>query len=309
MIFSYAFADFFLSAPILMIFCYSYVPMGFSVILLVDIISRESVDPIKIMVISLLSGALMIACLDPNSFTIDIYPNGEWSIFFSGYLLPILAVHELVMGILMIYYFAKIHMNAPRKLQFNSFICLIGTIILGVVTTVVVILGLHLVVPGIHMALFGGGILITAISFAMQPKLAYILPFKVLRLAVIESIGGIPIYSYTWSEKEEISDASLFSGMMHAINQFVQESLGKGIVSEIHLEEAILILRKSEKHPIICVLVANKSSKTLRDALNSFTERFLKDYSQFLTDTIDEEKFKTASNLVLDCFPFVPEYD
>ncbi|MFX1452264.1 MAG: hypothetical protein ACFFCM_15610 [Promethearchaeota archaeon] len=309
MIFTYALADFFLSIPILLICCYSYVPTGIGVVLLIDIISRESVDPIKLMVISLISGALVFVCLDPKSFTIDRYPNGEWGIFFSGYLLPILAVHELIMGTLMIYYFAKIHLNAPRKLKFNSFMCLVGTLILGVITTFVVILGLHLAIPGIHMALFGGGILVTTIFFASEPRLAYVLPFKVIRLAAIESIGGIPIYTYTWSEKEEMSDASLFSGMMHAINQFVQESLGKGIVREIHLEEAILILRKSEKPPVIFILVANKSSKTLRDALTSFAQRFLKDYSQFITQPIDEEKFKTASNLIYDCFPFVPEYD
>ena len=165
------------------------------------------------------------------------------------------------------------------------------------------------ILPGGAGLIFSIGSLFIVIAFTRQPKLAYIHPFKALRVTVIESKGGLPLFTHTWRAGEGLMDDTLFSGMMHAIGQFVQESLQRGGVRVIELDQGHLILKKSNQFQVICVLIANKPTKILRNALNCFAERFFKQFSQYFSDPTDKDKFKPASKLIEICFPFIPEYD
>ena len=75
------------------------------------------------------------------------------------------------------------------------------------------------------------------------------------------------------------------------------------------MDEAILIVRRSRKYPIDCILVSTRSSKFLRQALKSFADRFFKDFAPNFANPNEMEQFRPASNLVAEYFPFIPEYD
>ena len=129
-----------------------------------------------------------------------------------------------------------------------------------------------MIFAGSWLILMSSSSILWGLIFVKQPKLAYILPFKAVRLTVIETNGGIPLFTHAWSS-EGLIDDSLFTGMLHATSQFMDESLKRGNVHEVHLEKAILLIQSSEKYPISSILLVTKSSRSLRHALNKFAER------------------------------------
>ena len=151
--------------------------------------------------------------------------------------------------------------------------------------------------------------LIMLIPLVKHPELAFILPFKDLRLTIIETERGFPLFTHIWNQTKDLED-NLFSGMLHGIGQFVQETLQSGNMREITLDKAILILKRSQKHPVVCVLVTTKSTKSLRNALDKFAEKFFNKFAgQFSEQVNIEKKFAPAKELVEECFSFVPVYE
>ncbi|MHA1378999.1 MAG: hypothetical protein ACTSRG_11510 [Candidatus Helarchaeota archaeon] len=117
------------------------------------------------------------------------------------------------------------------------------------------------------------------------------------------------MFSYVWTKSEQPIDPMLFSGMMQAINQFVEDSVKKGNVREIHLDKAILILQRSDKYPVICVLIVTKSSHFMRHTLNIFAENFFEKFAAFFSQPNKISNFKPASNLIDEYFAFIPKYE
>ncbi len=89
----------------------------------------------------------------------------------------------------------------------------------------------------------------------------------------------------------------------------LKESLDQGNIEEIKLTKGVLILQRNQQSNIACILVATRSSRTLKEALIRFTERFCQEYGQFFSEKSDIMRFAPAGKLVAECFPFVPEYD
>ena len=80
--------------------------------------------------------------------------------------------------------------------------------------------------------------------------------------------------------QDNLIDHDLFSGMFQGISLILNEAVGKGNVREIVLDEGILLIKRSKKHPVACVLIVSKSSKSLRQALNAFSEKFFKEFAE-----------------------------
>jgi len=281
----------------------------FFAIILVDLIRSESIDPIKISIASVLITASVFFSLDPNAIIVDYFPNGELGVFQSGILPIVNTFVYLYAGGLAIFYTAKIFWNTPEKLKVFSGLYLLGMLIIGIGGVITFALRLPLVIPAIHSVIYATMAIVTAIPLTFKPELAFILPFKATKLTIMETKGGIPIFSYSWSKRHPFIEEDLYTGILHGFGLVLNEALQKGNIREIHLDNAILITRRSEQYPIVCVLVATKSTRTLRYALNSFMERFCSEYSQYFEKLSNIDPFQSASNLVNDRFSFIPVYD
>jgi hypothetical protein len=147
------------------------------------------------------------------------------------------------------------------------------------------------------------------IALVKEPRLAFVLPFKVMRLVIFETKGGLPIYTKNWieSESRSLKDEALFSSMLQGIGMILGEAVKKGTIREIQLTDAILLLHRNEEFSIACVLVATKSTKTLRHALNEFAEEFYETFSEKFDILSEPQRFEDASSLVEQHFAFVPE--
>ncbi|MFX1511776.1 MAG: hypothetical protein ACFFCQ_04255 [Promethearchaeota archaeon] len=286
------------------------IPLAIFIALLSDSISRDSIEPIKIAVISVVSVLLFIFSLEPDSVIIDQFRNGDETFAMTGDLRIAASTQALIIGLTLVYYMGKIHLNSPKNLKFYSSLNLAGASLMGIVSSIFVALELTMEIPGVTLATISIGSLFISIAFISQPKLAFVLPFRAMKLTVVEINSGIPLYTHSWSKKVELIDDTVFSGMISGLSSFINIALGKGNVREIHLDQAILLLERIGQFPVAFVLFASKSSPSLRNALNLFAERFTKEFSQhYSAKIVDADKYKTAADLVLSCFPFVPDWD
>ncbi len=285
------------------------VPLTFSFILFIDSISRESVDPKKLVIITAASMSYLIIHLTPGSIIIFKFPNGY--LYFNATAADFLLYSFLMLLIEgnSIFFLAKIYRNAPKSLKYYASIGFYSQLLSACIFGISGILNLETSIPGITYSIIGFGTLPLSIVFLKKPQIAFILPFKALRLMVIETKSGLPLFTHIWNVKEDTVSEALFSGMLQGISIILNESVKKGNVREIHLEQAVLIIRRSEKFTGACVLVTTKSSRSLRQALDAFADKFFKKFSPYFSEPSNTDNFKPASDLIMDYFAFIPEYD
>ncbi|MFX0139054.1 MAG: hypothetical protein ACFFDN_35765 [Candidatus Hodarchaeota archaeon] len=288
---------------------YTFIPIAFSMSLLLDSLTKESYDPLKLIFITTFSTALFIFSLNPNLTNFFFFPNGEITLAATGPYRISISILTGFTGFLYFLYMLRIHLNAPKNLKFYSLLNLVGGILVGIGGPLVVLTGLNLIIPGIEAFFTAGGALFCSISFVNRPKLAYILPFRAVKLVVIEINRGITLFSHSWIEEEEIIENIQLTAMISSVSRFIEEVLQKGGVKELNLEQATLIMHQYDNSPIYSIIITNKSNKSLRNALTRFSKSFFKEYSKYLPSSLDTEKYKTASKLVREHFPFVPEYN
>jgi len=288
---------------------YFLIPMVFCLILTIDTLIRETVEPIKTTGMGILFTVMVFFSLQPDSYHLDYYPSGETGIFLAGPFRIVVIIVYIPVAVLFIYWIGKTYMGAPKNLKKPALVAVLGTVVFAVLPIGAIAFRLPMIIPGLVNWLWATGGLLLAIGFTMEPKLAFILPFKALRLTIMETTGGISLFSHTWSKIDELGDDQLFSGMIQAVTHILDESVRGGFIKEIKMDQAILILRKTEKYPIVCTLVATSSTRSLRHALDAFSKQFVEDFEQFFNDFNDLTNFEGASALLAERFSFVPEYE
>jgi len=284
-------------------------PLTFFIVLLMDTISRETLDPRKLFIITIVSSFVLVFAFDENAVIMNTSALGEVAPALNGRFLIAGSSLFIISGVLWFYYMLQIHLKAPKKLKKISSINLIGATIAGPSAAIAFASGLVWILPGTDYMMIGIGALICTYSFVKQPKLGYVLPFKVSRLLAIDINTGLPVYSHTW-EEEGLIDSYLFSGAIHGITLILKESLHKGLVKEIRLEEGVLILKQPViDYPIAFVLIASKTSAILHQALNIFASSFIKEYpKKMLEEIIHKAQPPSISKIVQNAFPFVVSY-
>lgn len=294
--------------------------------LLIDTASRESVDPFKIgFFMFFVGGFYMFYLLDaattlgwvavPASAddAVNYFTTLVTNIHNFGYI-GIYAFILFIMCMAFAYWVLKVFRNVPANLKkaVPTYMMLAGGLVIAALPIVGLVSEFAVDIPGSDLVLAAIGILLIATALTIEPKLAYVLPFKTYRVTVVDNVSGISIYNHVWAkgdEGEEVTDENLFSGMLQGISSFVQESMKKGSLREIHLEHAILILERAPEKNVEFVLVVSKTSRVLRDALTAFKTRFVTEYAEALKDSSNMAGFRGVDKILEECFPFVPEYE
>ncbi|MBY9008670.1 MAG: hypothetical protein KGD74_02235 [Candidatus Lokiarchaeota archaeon] len=209
-------------------------------------------------------------------------------------------------GFLMSFYLFKIYRVAPPNLKRNSLFSFIGGIIFSI-TPLIFLVGFQQASGLLVLSTSIGMLTIVSAVFIKNPKLAFILPFKVIRLSAINSNSGILLFSHNWTAAKEVKGDHLVSAMFQGIILILRESLGKGDIREINLENAIVIAQKSSTYPVFYILIATRTSKSLKNSLNSFIKHFEIKFSSILDNPINYAKFSAATEIILDIFSHLPE--
>ncbi len=300
--------DPYLSRNLLGVTIFIFLPIGLMLILVMDSISREYLDYKKLMVWTAIATTTIIFLFDPNQYYI-LNSNNILYWELTGALEICFSSLFLFYATLYFYYAVRIYLKAPKTLKNSAYLNLISALIQIIILPILMQLVIDgVLVPGFELIGFSIFSLLVSISFGSQP-LAFVLPFKVIRLTVIETKGGIRLFSHDWVKMDNIVDEDLFSGMLQAISRILDESLKRGDIREIALENAVLILKRSKIFPVACLLVTSKSTIILKQALNSFAESFFKKYSQFFENFSETSNFNSAIKLIHERFSFVPQYE
>jgi hypothetical protein len=270
-----------------------------TIVLHADAISRDTADPIKLIIVAVLAtGAAVSAFLMFYVFIAFIVS---------------LQIFSLVMWV---YYAWKIHAKAPASIKKYSRLNLVGVLVFaggslwgstGLIPNTPE--SLVPIIDAIRWEIIlGVAFFMIALAYAKAPNLANVLPFVAIRLSIIDIKAGIALFNHDWARRNDLIHEDLFSSMLSGISMILNESVRKGNIREIHLDKARLLLKRSDEHPIAFVLITSHPTKTLRNALEVFAARFIARYADQLGELGEISKFHSTTDIVHDCFPFALEY-
>ncbi len=297
-----------LSVEIFVISALFFIPTSIFTTMKGDTITKDQADSKNFVAVTIISVVYVAIMLMQGVATVITYPNGEQSVFFTGpsffgYIL--LGIYPFV-----IYLYAVIRMilNAPRALKKFTIMFLFGYVTGGVCYFTFLLSGASSVIPGIQF-LGLTSIIVMVIIYVKKPTILFILPFKAIRLTVMETKGGIVLFTHRWGKNKGIPSDDLYGGVIQGINAIINESLDSGDIQEIKLANGVLLIQRDSNHNIAAVVVSTRSSRTLRDGLKVFEKRFIEEFGSFFPNYTDVSKYEGANSIISECFPFIPDYD
>lgn len=280
--------------------------IGLVYLTLLDHLTRDSIDPAKLGILVIFAATSTFAeYADLGgtwTFTTDILGYQTMTILPGGmyyYLMGAGLIYILLLGII---YFGRIITATPRELRHApEYIALAGVLLFdgGVIS----LIAIPHVPPFVTPLLCATFVILATIALYMKPRLGHVLPFKLLRLVVVETKGGIPLFSHTWQTGEELGDGNLFAGAIQGITLLLKESLRHGTTREIRLDDAALLVHRDTSFAVAYVLVATKISKDVREHLARFAARFSAEYALTFAHPQLGQTFPGAEELVKEYFP------
>ena len=286
---------------------YSLIGMGYFSNLFVDSLTRNSIDLKKMMLITISSTAVVIFSFLPDAMIIETGTNpltGKLIDYptMSGNFKTVAMVHMFLIICVALYGSLKILIYSPIMLKLYAWLNFLGNITWGILPVLIQFTHFEDIIPGIATICMGVGVLIVAIVFIREPKLAYILRFKAYRIMIQRTNTGIIVFKHDWNPLETEFSENIFSGMMSAVSTMFDQTINKGNVRGIKFDEAEITFIAGKE--LACILISSDSSITLRSSF----DRFAKDV--FRDPTIEKNvhavnNYDNGSFLVQKHFPFI----
>jgi len=247
-------------------------------------------------------------------FLVTFYVPNNWEI------IPGYGIHNKgilrIMQIIYLFYFMIFYVlwsfhtwrKAPSDLKRLTSYLLFGSTIFSIVTGVLYAIGsLIKAFNAIGFFVNGIGAFITILVILKDPRIIYILPFKAYRILVVDTIASVALFKYDWAKAGEVEE-NIFTMMIQAIGSVLDDILKKGDVQEIQMDRAVILINHNNENSIASVLIASKSSKSLRYGLKRFNEEFVTQFQKTLEDSRKVSDFVEGSKIVEQVFGFVPSY-
>lgn len=284
-----------------------YIPLCVSLLIGIDFTERERIDFKKLLVLGILSTILVFNLLEPEELIYDVLYN-QPTLSHNGNIVYSLSILTAYGGLIYLGFAVNLYRNSPKKLKRFARLNLFGAISFAIMAPLVTILRLTTIIPGIAEVFIGIGALCNAIAFSKEPKLVFILPFKVTRLIVINTNSGTAVYNHFWIKNDQEIDANLVTGLFQGISTLANETLNKGNVREIYLERAVLIVSPNKEKSLATILEVSNPSQSLRKSINLFMNEFTEKFQEVIGKNEDVTFDSNAGALIQECFPYVPEY-
>jgi len=275
------------------------------IIIFIELSTKEHVSPIKFSILMIIEALV---------FLVTFYVPNNWEI------IPGYGIHNKgilrIMQIIYLFYFMIFYVlwsfhtwrKAPADLKRLTSYLLFGSTIFSIVTGVLYAIGsLIKVFNVIGFFVNGIGAFITILVILKDPRIIYILPFKAYRILVVDTIASVALFKYDWAKAGEVEE-NIFTMMIQAIGSVLDDILKKGDVQEIQMDRAVILINHNNENSIASVLIASKSSKSLRYGLKRFNEEFVTQFQKTLEDSRKVSDFVEGSKIVEQVFGFVPSY-
>ncbi|MHA1734554.1 MAG: hypothetical protein ACTSU5_21670, partial [Promethearchaeota archaeon] len=203
----------------------------------------------------------------------------------------------------------RIHRQAPRDYKKVTGTYSVGILLFGVIPLLLSrrVTGMSLVFPSIDRVTMTCGALIVAIASAAEPRLAFILPFRVKRLVLFDLSTGSTLYTRKWDIDPDRVDEELFPKLVEGLSRLVPNALSQGEVNSLEFRGGTLLVRRVGGTNLGVALVTTRPTRSLRYAL----EKLARLASEVIGDALPGgagELEAVFAPIVEQCFPFVPEW-
>ncbi len=270
---------------------------------LVDSISHTSIDPWKISFVSILVTGLVVTSFEPGAVGLNGSALGEVGPSMQGPFLLWGSLVFLTSGTFWFYYMYKIYSNSPQELRRIARDNFAAAVLAGPGSALVFASGLVWYLPGLDFLIIAISALFFSYFFYREPKLAFILRFRVHGLYVISLKQGTTLFTHHWTPKRV--EEMLFSGAITAIRMILLEATGQGSIRKIDMDEGIFLLETALENDLLFVLHCTGESIVLRKSLRSFREDFISRFGP-IGRAFHARGHKEAEALVKQRFPYVP---
>jgi len=277
-------------------------PALISLLLVINYTKKENIFSLNLIPIFCLGTLLCYLAFDPKTATIiieDGYPTIIWTGLFN-----IIGILMLVLFSLYFFYWAvKTWIHAPIEIKKEATIFLYGDFFMSIINLVIYTftfwISSLILLADVFVAI---GALIIIFVILKEPKLLYVLPFKIYRI-IVKDHSGTPLFDYDWTNSS-ISD-SMLSKLLSSILQMSEKVMNVGEILDLNLKDGILIFHECEL--ISIGLFASNSSKFLRNSLKKFSLEFEKKFGKELKEEHrDTSKFDSAKELIEKYFSNLP---
>ncbi|MBY8981092.1 MAG: hypothetical protein KGD72_11930 [Candidatus Lokiarchaeota archaeon] len=275
------------------------------IIIFIELSGKEHVSPIKISILMIIEALVFIVTFYvPNNW--EIIPG--YGIHNKGILRIIQVIYLFYFMIFYVLWSFHTWRKAPADLKRLTSYLLFGSTIFSIVTGVMYAIGTFIkTFNAIGFFINGIGAFITILVILKDPRIIYILPFKAYRILVVDTIASVALFKYDWAIAGEVEE-NIFTMMIQAIGSVLDDILKKGDVQEIQMDQAVLLINHNKENSIASVLIASKSSKSLRYGLKRFSEEFDVQFKRTLEISRKVNDFNAGLNIVERVFDFVPSY-
>ncbi|NHJ22149.1 MAG: hypothetical protein EAX91_14480 [Candidatus Lokiarchaeota archaeon] len=300
-------AHYYYSIPIM---AFAIIPQLLAVpciMIFIELVRKEHVNPIKISILVVLEVIVFY-------LTFFMKPEDNWDIII-GYGVHNKGILRIAQIIFIFYYVSMYYIwsyqtwrKAPASLKRLTNLLFFGSTLFSVVTAIMYALGtFYWTFNSIAFIVHSIGAIINIIVILKDPRIIYILPFKAYRIIVVNTSESVAIFQYDWAKVGKLEE-DMFSMMLQAIGNVLDDILKKGEVQEIQMDRAVLLIHHDKTNSIASVLIASKSTKSLRYALKRFNEEFVENFQSTLDFDKKSGKIEGIRKIVEKVFDFIPIY-
>ncbi len=275
-----------------------------SLILNVDLISKESVTDLKLSFASLLFGATIVLTFVPG--TIEMYNHKVWgypTLGMKGFLQIFIIFITFLLCCQLCWWLFQTWRKAPTELKKKAFWMFFSSIVFYIHIIFLFLFGIWLLIPIIYIfttiSMFIAGFFIIK-----EPKLLYILSFSAQYLTIINKNNLEPIFELSWQLNQIDSEVNhnLYIEWALLIEQLRNKIPIHGHIQKINLDKSVLNIVQGKY--VTGLLLSNKSSVMLRISLEKCIETFdLKYEKYFKTGLVDPDNFNDAIDIINRYFP------
>lgn len=277
----------------------------FSLILVVDLFSKDKPTYWKSVISSFIIGCTVALALIPENINFYYHKIFGYPTFgIVGTLRIVNIITLFLVGFQLMYWFYKVWRKAPSESKKKASYLFLTNLIFYVCILILFLSGLWLIIP-IGYLIASGSISIIIIFIIRYPKLVYILSFSTYRITVISNHSGVPLFNLSWSLKsDKTDDEQMILAKWLPILQQLSVKFAKSLkVEEIKLKKKILHFRHGKY--ITTVLLSKRSTPALKEVLNKFVIAFEERYDLLLKTGMDNNSYYSdAIELITKFFPF-----
>ncbi|MFX0020967.1 MAG: sensor histidine kinase [Candidatus Hermodarchaeota archaeon] len=275
-----------------------------SLILNVDLISKERVSYFKFVAASVFIGIILVLIFIPENIQQYTHALGGYETLGIKGSLRILNIFILfLLCFELTLWFYKTWQRAPDELRKDALGLFITSLLFYIFTLLLFLLGIWLIFP-IGYLLTGASVAIVAFFVYRQPKLLYILSFKGQRITVVTNESGIPLFDLSWQMKGDriLPEQKGFVKWVPVLQQVSQKIAGYSTVREMKLENSTILFKQGNY--ITTVLLSSRNSPILGESIEKYTKAFEHRYGKILKIGMnDSNYYGDATELINEFFP------